>query len=656
MFQILTIILSLVAVGVALFVGPAAAWFIIGLADAFIVVTFWAAKTRYRFGHVPELSAEANAMLQRYGHYFAMPSASRDFSASAATLRFAGVYLAIITSIRGSWWFLLLGAINWFFMGAVASRLSPAERSVLDPAARAAHDEIFTWLYRRQTDPSIEIEPQRLRVSVERLDLGTLALGQGAVAEFEVEGGPGQIVAESDQVQVTPQRFEEGTTRVRVEVRPMPRGALWTTLRLVTAGETLEVPVVARWGEAAPEGALVVAPDGSGDARGLEVVVQQAPPGATLYLEAGIHRVSRPLYLDKPLSLVGEGMDVTFVTGECATAMLTFSGKERLTLSELTLRLEGGWVGDVIRCSRGKIILRRCRIEGAQKGKNSGGAGLRVSGRGRCEIQECVFERNEYAGLVVVSEGEFSVEQSSFMANGHGIALGWSASGVVRHNTCSGNEHYGIYVDQWAQPILESNTCRGNKLSGIAYFGSASGAARHNICSGNGKHGIYVGGHAKPALENNTCQWNKESGIAYFGSASGAARYNTCRGNRLHGIGVDEQSQPTLENNTCQRNKYNGIAYFGRASGAARHNTCSGNGGDGIYVGVEAKPTLERNTCQGNKYNGIAYCGSASGAVGRNMCSGNEKHGIYVGRGARPLLEKNTCQGNKEADITYRLL
>jgi hypothetical protein len=88
-----------------------------------------------------------------------------------------------------------------------------------------------------------------LSISASSLDFGLLASGQVAVQTFEVQGGPGQIIAESDQLQVTPTRFGSGSTRVRVEVKPLNGGLLWTTLKLMTRGETLEVPVLAQWAD-----------------------------------------------------------------------------------------------------------------------------------------------------------------------------------------------------------------------------------------------------------------------------------------------------------------------------------------------------------------------------------------------------------------------
>lgn len=101
---------------------------------------------------------------------------------------------------------------------------------------------------------------QRLLASVERLDFGILSPGQGAALEFEVQGGPGQIVVENDQVHVTPRSFGFGTTRVRVEAKPMQEGVLWSSLRLVTAGETLELTMVAQWVEVEPPVAAELAP------------------------------------------------------------------------------------------------------------------------------------------------------------------------------------------------------------------------------------------------------------------------------------------------------------------------------------------------------------------------------------------------------------
>jgi len=399
--------------------------------------------------------------------------------------------------------------------------------------------------------------PKRLRATVERLDLGVLSPGQGATAEFEVQGGPGQVVVDSDQVWVTPQQFWAGVARIRVEVKPLASGGtLWTTLKLLTASETLEVPVVAQW-IPIPPGALVVAPDGSGDFHSLEEAVQKARSGATIYLKAGIHRLKRPLVIDKPMTLIGEGMETTRIVCNGEECVVKFSGNGLFSARDLAFVHEGTKWGDAVLANGGEVQFYRCLFTGGvrDEANQRGGDGLWLYGAPRGHVRECV---------------------------------------------ASGNEGMGIRVSEQAQPTLEGNTCQENKDTGIAYFDSAAGVARQNTCVG-GITGIYVGEQAQPTLEGNTCRENKDPGIAYFGSAAGVARQNTCASNEKYGIYVGKQAQPTLEGNTCRENKLSGIAYFGNAGGVARSNECTGNGDDGIYVASTACPTLRDNRCQGNK-------------------------------------------------------
>jgi hypothetical protein len=90
-----------------------------------------------------------------------------------------------------------------------------------------------------------------LQATPSRLDFGLLAPGQAAKGVFDIQGGPGRVLLESDQLRAAPVQFGSGTTRVQVEAKPLRGGLLWTSLKLVTAGETLEVPVLAQWAEAA---------------------------------------------------------------------------------------------------------------------------------------------------------------------------------------------------------------------------------------------------------------------------------------------------------------------------------------------------------------------------------------------------------------------
>ncbi len=141
-----TILIAVVSLVISFIVHPAGAWIPIVLADLVICINLWAAKQKYRFKYLPDLSPEANDLLQHYGHYFAMPFASKDFSASAATSQFAGIIIAIIGLFRGFWWAIALAAANWFLMGFVAVSLSPVSLLVESTALQIVHDEVVEFI------------------------------------------------------------------------------------------------------------------------------------------------------------------------------------------------------------------------------------------------------------------------------------------------------------------------------------------------------------------------------------------------------------------------------------------------------------------------------------------------------------------------------
>ena len=149
MFQMLTIIIAVVSIILIFITHPAWAWLPIGLVDVFICIQLWAVKQKYRFNHIPDLSSEANNLLQRYGHYFAMPFASKDFSASAATSQFAGILIAIISVFKSFWLAIIFAAINWFVMGYIAVSLSPVALLAKHPYLQYAYDEVVEFISNR---------------------------------------------------------------------------------------------------------------------------------------------------------------------------------------------------------------------------------------------------------------------------------------------------------------------------------------------------------------------------------------------------------------------------------------------------------------------------------------------------------------------------
>jgi len=94
---------------------------------------------------------------------------------------------------------------------------------------------------------TIEIETIQasLSVSVSSIEFGEIKAGETPEAEIEIEGGSGQVYVDSDQLDVSPLNFGPGKTRLHVKLKPMHSDLLWTSIKLLTSQETLEIPVIA---------------------------------------------------------------------------------------------------------------------------------------------------------------------------------------------------------------------------------------------------------------------------------------------------------------------------------------------------------------------------------------------------------------------------
>jgi parallel beta-helix repeat protein len=393
--------------------------------------------------------------------------------------------------------------------------------------------------------------------------------------------------------------------------------------------------------------------DGSGDYPTLEKALAAASSGETILLEAGTYSLAQSLEVDKPLTLLGAGMDQTEIVSEAGGYVIRFSGGGPFIAQDITFRHEGDAVASVAVVDAGDIAFARCRFTGAVYTEEAGDlAGLWLQGNTTGTVQECEAVENDSFGILVDDQAEPTLEGNSCTDNElFGIAYSGEAGGAARHNTCLGSQG-GIGVAGHAEPTLEKNVCTDNELGGILYGDHSSGVACQNECSGNGI-GIIVNDRAQPTLEGNVCADNDKSGISYYGTVGGLARDNDCSRNEGAGIEIANQAQPTLEENTCTDNEQGGIGYADSASGLARGNVCSGNRLFGIGIVQQAEPTLEGNTCNDNELAGIAYSYNTGGVARQNECAGNGRYGIGILGQAEPTLEGNVCTNNLDAGIAY---
>jgi hypothetical protein len=229
---------------------------------------------------------------------------------------------------------------------------------------------------------------------------------------------------------------------------------------------------------------IVVAPDGKGDYVRLEDALAQAPVGATLHLEAGLHRLSGPLVIRRPVRLVGDGRTATIVVGDGEGFVLRFEGAGPFVLQDLAVEHQGTRWARVVSVAGGEVDVR----------------GIKVSG---------------------------GVRNLSGRTGGEGLLLEGDTTGSVATSEFTGNALHGIKLSGRARPLLEGNACKANGQVGIAWFEDAGGTARGNSTAANGRYGLSVVDRARPKLEGNACGGDHRGGLYLEGDLP-VPRDNRC--------------------------------------------------------------------------------------------------------------------------------
>jgi len=147
MTQVLVIVICLTAI-ITEFFSVLWGWVILAFPAVFLLITLLGAKQK-KWQYIPELSDEANRMLQKFGHYYAMPFAGMDFSASASTLLVTGVVIAIIGLFKGFWWGIGIAIANWFVMVFISRAFNPTN-FLVDRSEHMAHEEIISYIVEKQ--------------------------------------------------------------------------------------------------------------------------------------------------------------------------------------------------------------------------------------------------------------------------------------------------------------------------------------------------------------------------------------------------------------------------------------------------------------------------------------------------------------------------
>jgi hypothetical protein len=141
-------ILICIAVLITAFFSLLWGWIILVIPAISLTFILWTAKRR-KWKEIPSLSPAANEMLKKFGHFYAMPFASTDFSASASAFQLCSMALGVIGLVKGFYWGVGLAIILSMFMAYVANLFNPTNY-LIDAKEKSSHKEIIEYIRAQQ--------------------------------------------------------------------------------------------------------------------------------------------------------------------------------------------------------------------------------------------------------------------------------------------------------------------------------------------------------------------------------------------------------------------------------------------------------------------------------------------------------------------------
>ncbi|MBN1675367.1 MAG: right-handed parallel beta-helix repeat-containing protein [Kiritimatiellae bacterium] len=363
-------------------------------------------------------------------------------------------------------------------------------------------------------------------------------------------------------------------------------------------------------------------------------------PGDTVRIDTGAWLLDSTLQLfesgteSAPIAFVGNGAGSLLDRPNTTNDVIYAQGIEYVRVQRLSLA--GGRDGLCAEQCRGIRVLDCEAYTNADDG-------VEFQGCLDCEVTGCDIRNYGDVGIVVgyCTNAVVQTNACHDCVSGYqyGIWFRRSSNGVLRANTCYGNDH-GLYAEEnIGTTVIEGNTCYTNRRNGIVYrnggdyevagnrayanaeagiwtWWNVSGRIRRNVLYSNGQSGLYAGGQYLEQIRNN---------LAYD-NGSGGSHYNIYVYN------------PTamVENNTLYGK--NGLCIRDPAAVTNRNNVVWATGSGAVAIRVETPPAgadvllSDYNNLFAGAGAGVGYWGATPCADLANWqaTTGQDSHSLSV--------------------------
>jgi len=389
--------------------------------------------------------------------------------------------------------------------------------------------------------------------------------------------------------------------------------------------------------------------------------VENAREGTTIWLRNARYEISRPLVIDKAISIRARPNTNPVIESSGSRCLDITFGQSVFT--GIKFRLNS--TGTCVRVQReGTPQFAHCKIEAPQ----AGSMGILISGRdanptfhhseiydcenecvrvensGKGRIEDCKIFRNRSTGGVI-----FSVH-----SDGNPTVLrceihGGAQYGINIDNGKGRFERVQIYNHSSAGVSLRNNSnptfmdCRiydngreNSNYGGVCVIGGSTGLFQDCLVGRNRSHGYAISGdNTNPRILRGHANDNKATGIYVYSNARGRFENVDVKGNSI-GYHVISGANPALEGGTVERSTGLG-------------GICISSNGQGRFVQVRVANNQQR---------GIDVRNGGTGFFDRCNITDNRQEGISVTKGAgtndrpgKPDVVRCTITNNGDGGI-----
>ncbi|KQS73749.1 AAA family ATPase [Modestobacter sp. Leaf380] len=224
---------------------------------------------------------------------------------------------------------------------------------------------------------------------------------------------------------------------------------------------------------------LQVSTDRPGTYPSVREALLDAPPGATLVVDAGSWAECLDV-VDREVTVQAADGAVVEIVGDGGYDPTVRVRGGRVTLRGLVLRATEAAAVDV---ADADLVLTDCTLSATY------GAGLRAADRARLTVADCTVEAAQQG--LVLEDCSGTLERTTVRGSADdAVVLRLGAEPVLRDCTVEGAGHRGVYVYQSARPTLESCEVSGTTAEGVVVAQGARASLVRLHVHGTGGAGV----------------------------------------------------------------------------------------------------------------------------------------------------------------------